>query len=176
MKRKIKVDMAELAIALDEHSFQMHYYLDLETGEVIMITDEIASRLQEIYAEIHDQAGASDVSLEEYLQELDDRDWQKEMLLDADRVERGYHTRYIRVEPDNPYSGYNDMEDFIVTVEDADLCRRLARAIQGRGAFGRFKDLLHRHPDVLEQWYTFQDERHQRRLYDWLAAHDIEPI
>jgi len=27
---------------LDEHSFQMRYYLVLQTGEVIMITDEIA--------------------------------------------------------------------------------------------------------------------------------------
>ena len=42
--------------------------------------------------------------------------------------------------------------------------RRLARAIQGKGAFGRFKDELHEeHPDLLPAWYAFRDTRARRR-------------
>ena len=39
-------------------------------------------------------------------------------MLEADRVEQGYGTRYIRVERDDPSGDYRDMERFIGTVED----------------------------------------------------------
>ena len=45
-----------------------------------------------------------------------------------------------------------------------------------REAMLYLRDLLNRYPDVLEKWYDFQDAQHQRRLRDWLAAHNIEPI
>lgn len=42
------------------------------------------------------------------------------------------------------------MADFAETITDQRAGRRLARAIQGRGAFRRFKDELHgEHADLL---------------------------
>ena len=42
--------------------------------------------------------------------------------------------------------------------------RRLARAIQGKGAFRRFRDELHdEYPDLLPAWYAFRDVRARRR-------------
>jgi hypothetical protein len=38
--------------------------------------------------------------------------------------------------------GYADMADFVASLDDGPVCRRLAKAIQGRGAFRRFKDLV----------------------------------
>ena len=176
MKRKLKVNLAELAIALDTNSPEMHNYLDLETGEIVTITEEFAWELKQIYDEIYDQEGNRVVTLEEHLQGRDDPDWQKEMLLEADRVEQGYGVRYILVERDDPYGDYNDMERFIRRVEDPQLRERLWRAIKGRGAFRRFKDLLTRHPDVRDQWFDFKDAQLERRLADWLEDNDIEPI
>jgi hypothetical protein len=176
MKRKVKVDLDELAVALQTDSYEMRHYLDLETGEIILVMDEFDRELETIYDEIYDEEGGRSVSLEAYLEGRDDPDWQKEMLLAADRVEQGYGTRYIRVEPDDPYADYNDMERFIGTVEDAQLRERLWRAIKGRGAFRYFKDVLYEHPDVQEQWFEFKEARQQRRLEEWLEAHDIEPI
>jgi hypothetical protein len=43
------------------------------------------------------------------------------MMLEADRVEREYGTRYIRVERDDSYDDYRAMERFIGTVKDARL-------------------------------------------------------
>jgi hypothetical protein len=41
--------------------------------------------------------------------------------------------------------------------------RRLARAIQGKGAFRRFKDQLHEeYPGLLPAWYAFLDARATR--------------
>jgi len=176
MKRQVRVDLGELAIALDTDFPELHQYLDLETGRIIPIMQEIAWELEEIYAEIYDEAGNRIVTLEEYLQQRDDPKWQKEMMLEADRVEQGYGTRYIRVERDDPYGDYQDMERFIGTVKDERLRERLWDAIQGRGAFRRFKDLLARHPQVEEAWFEFKDARLQRRVSSWLAYHEIEPV
>jgi hypothetical protein len=176
MKRRLKVDLGELEIALQTDSYEMQHYLDLETGEIILIMDEFRQELEWIYDEIYDEEGNRVVALEEYLEGRDDPEWQKERLLDADRVEQGYRTRYIPIEKDHPYADYNDMEGFIPTVDDPELRERLWRAIRGRGAFRYFKDVLWEHPDVREEWFEFKDARSQRRLERWLAAHDIEPI
>ena len=176
MKRKVNVDPDELAIALDTDFSELHRYLDLETGRIVPIMDELSRELEKIYNEIYDEAGNRVVTLEEYLQRRDDPDWQKEMMLEADRVEQGYGTRYIRVERDDPYGDYRDMERFIGTVEDSHLRERLWNAIRGRGAFRRFKDLLARHPQVEEAWFEFKDARLQKRVANWLAYHEIEPV
>ena len=176
MKRQVNVDLDELAIALDTDFSELHQYLDLETGRIIPIMQEISWELEEIYEEIYDEDGNRVVTLEDYLQRRDDPDWQKEMMLEADRVEQGYGTRYIRVERDDPYGDYRDMERFIGTVEDSHLRERLWNAIRGRGAFRRFKDLLARHPQVEEAWFEFKDARLQKRVANWLAYHEIEPV
>jgi hypothetical protein len=51
---------------------------------------------------------------------------------------------------------------------------RLAWAIQGKGAFHRFKDELHHgYPDLLPSWYAFRDARARRRAVGWLADHAL---
>jgi hypothetical protein len=47
------------------------------------------------------------------------------MMLEAGRVEQGYGTHYIRVERDDPYGDYRDMERFVDIIEDARLRERL---------------------------------------------------
>jgi hypothetical protein len=48
---------------------------------------------------------------------------------------------------------YQDMADFAEAITDERAGRRLARAIQGQGAFRRFKDELHQeYPDLLPAW------------------------
>ena len=50
----------------------------------------------------------------------------------------------------------------------------LARAIQGKGAFRRFKDeLREEHPDLLAAWYAFRDARARRRAVQWLADNSL---
>jgi hypothetical protein len=65
---------------------------------------------------------------------------------------------------------YRDMESFIASVEDPDRAERLARAIEGRGAFRRFKDELARWPGELERWHALSEERHRGRARSWLTA------
>jgi len=76
---------------------------------------------------------------------------------------------WLPVDPEGSREGYRDMQDFVTTVPDPDRGDRLAIAIQGRGAFRRFKDVLARWPGELERWYAFSDERQRGRARAWLA-------
>ena len=62
------------------------------------------------------------------------------------------------------------MELFIETVADPERADRLAVAIEGRSAFGVFKDVLGRWPGEIERWYAFSEERQRGRARAWLAG------
>ncbi len=173
-KRKLKVDLIELEAAL-ENSFSEHrYFLDLESGAVVLATAETSRELEEVYAELPQDAESAQIV--EAIRQRPLQDWQIEDLLIADQVERGYGTRYIRIEPDDPHADYRDMEEFISMVKDVRLQDRLWRAISGRGAFRYFKDVLDDFPRERERWFAFKSAQARQRLLDWLAEENIEPI
>ena len=65
---------------------------------------------------------------------------------------------------------YQDMADFAEGISDEAAGRRLTRAIQGKGAFRRFKDELHEeYPHLLPAWFAFRDVRAKRRAVEWLV-------
>ena len=177
-RRKLKVDLAELEFAFENGSGEMAHYLDLETGQVIAIADEIRRELDALYEAAWDDE-AQDVSptaLANALQGRDVPEWHQEALREAEQVEAGYGTRYIRVPEADSHKGYRDMEAFIVTVKNKRLQDRLWRAISGRGAFRYFKDVLMDYPSEREHWFQFKQARLRERVLEWLASEDIEPI
>lgn len=78
------------------------------------------------------------------------------------------YNRYEQVPKIESYEGYQDMQDFISTVDDKQLARLLEVAIDGKGAFRRFKDVLLEYPEERERWFTFKEERIRKRAYEWL--------
>jgi predicted nucleotidyltransferase len=73
------------------------------------------------------------------------------------------------IEPIGSGEAYGDMEDFVERVRDPRARELLARAIEGRGAFRRFKDTLLEFPELREAWFAFHDARMERRALRWLA-------
>jgi uncharacterized protein UPF0158 len=72
------------------------------------------------------------------------------------------------------YVWYQDMVDFAERISDEAAGRRLARAIQGKGAFRRFKiELAEEYPHLLSAWYAFRDVRAARRAVDWLVDNSL---
>ena len=66
------------------------------------------------------------------------------------------------------------MADFAEAITDERAGRRLLRAIQGKGAFRRFKDELHEeYPDLLPAWYAFRDARAAHWAVRWLAENSL---
>ncbi len=76
--------------------------------------------------------------------------------------------RLILVEPISSRESYQDMEDFVARVPDPRARELLERAIDGRGAFRRFKDTLPEFPAIRDQWFKFHDARMTRRAIEWL--------
>jgi hypothetical protein len=174
--RKLSIDLGELAMAFEDATGERGCYLDLEIGQVVWISQETRSELESIYEETRDPDSEEMADLVQVLQDYDLADWQKEELLEADQVERFYGSRYIGVPEADSHEGYRDMERFILTVQDETLQARLWQAIEGRGAFRRFKDVLAGHHREEKRWYAFQDEQVKGRILDWLASEGIEPI
>lgn len=69
--------------------------------------------------------------------------------------------------------GYQDMVDFIDLVPQRRPADLLARAIEGRGAFRRFKDTLLDYPELEGQWFAFGHARMRRHVVEWLADNDV---
>lgn len=65
---------------------------------------------------------------------------------------------------------------FAATVEDEELRELLFAALDGRGAFGRFKDVLAGCPGERQRWFRYKDERMEDRVRDWLRDLGIEPV
>lgn len=68
----------------------------------------------------------------------------------------------------NPFESYEDMEDFLATVKDECLAGLLIVAINGRGSFRRFWDILERYPEEGERWFCIEDSRRRERALEWL--------
>jgi len=80
----------------------------------------------------------------------------------------------VAIRPLPSYVWYEDMADFTDLVSDDQAVRRLARAINGRGAFRRFKDELNEeYPHLLPAWYAFRDARAARRAVEWLLDESL---
>ena len=58
-------------------------------------------------------------------------------------------------------------------MDDLELRHDLLAAIDGKGAFRRFKDALMGHPVDRERWFTFRSERLRACMEAWLTTHGI---
>jgi hypothetical protein len=83
---------------------------------------------------------------------------------------------YLRVDPVSSREQYRWMERFIATVEEGPLRSKLLAAIDGKGAFRRFKDVLMGFPVDRERWFTFRSERLRTCMESWLEAQGVEAV
>lgn len=83
-------------------------------------------------------------------------------------------TDWIAVGGASSGPAYHDMEAFAQAVPDGRLRELMERALAGRGAFRRFKDVVHSEPDDLARiWYRYRDLRAQARAIAWLADNGL---
>jgi hypothetical protein len=158
MKRKLRIDLNELDMALNFGISAFSHYLDLHTGRVLRVDD-------------------MDWTPQSLLQQRGDAcEWKRDVLLDAARVAFDGQGRYLAIEPGDPYRDHDDMLTFVATLEDEDLQEQLQCAIYDRGASCCFRRVVARYPDLQEQWYAHKDARAERRVLRWLEKHGIERI
>jgi hypothetical protein len=83
--------------------------------------------------------------------------------------------RWLAVTPEGSAAAYRDMTSFVATVADEALADKVHRAVQGRGAFRRFRDTLADADDEFTRWHRFAADRQRGRARAWLADQGYQP-
>jgi uncharacterized protein UPF0158 len=84
-------------------------------------------------------------------------------------------SNFIRVDPASSREQYRWMERFVGSVTDPQLRERLVMAIDGKGAFRRFKDVLLAYPAERERWFTYRADLLHWHIHNWLLEREVEP-
>jgi hypothetical protein len=159
--KELKVDFEMIGMAMEDVSRDtMEYYLDKETGQVIVLSEEIAR-----YAEEDEDSIREDLP-----------DWQKGEIQVADNIRNDSIDRYINIPEKPTHESYNIMVDFAEKVEDELLREKLYIALDGKGAFGRFKRVISDYPDYEREWFEFKEGRIKEEVMEWLSLIGIKGI
>lgn len=153
MRRPLLVDLRELEFAFEFNQPEANYYLNLETGALVFVTDDDRRMLSEY--------GPNDPNHPSRI---------------AADVAANSAAVYLQVPSVSSHEGYEFMRDFIETVANVRLQDALSDAINQRKPFRRFRAVLDRYPDDLERWHAYKSARVIERIRDWLFSHGIEPI
>jgi len=168
---KLKISRMDIELAFELSSYETTAYLDIETGKVVFVEDYAVNLLEEI---ANNEESLVKISLTlQARRDLSETD--SEQLMDAARVKVDIANRYRMLPKQDSRDSYRDMEEYIKSLEDEHLCELLEVAIQGSGAFRRFKDTISRFPEAQGNWFKFRDEHEQQRRLDWFASIGIEP-
>ncbi len=68
---------------------------------------------------------------------------------------------------------YSMLEEFIETIEDPRIYNQLQIAINGKGAFRRFKDTC-KNFNIEKNWYSFRDEKYKNIAIEWCNDNNID--
>ncbi len=173
--RKLRVRIDEIASAMEDHTGETEYYLDTKTGEVVVLStsfdidddefDDAGLADQDPYGDEDEASGAVDPAIEQ---------------------SGGFHypsRREVEADPDryrpipeiSSREVYNLMVEFAESVSDPVLRRMLEVALNGRGAFRRFKDVLLDFPEERQRWFAMKNAFFEQEVRDWLESIGIEP-
>ena len=150
---KAKVNLEDVLEAIEMRMRESNYFYNKNTGEIHYITDD-ELRIAE-----------DDIDINKY------PEWQQESIKTATDIL--FTDDYIKLPEDDEIDDYEIMEDFCYSIEDEELRNNMINAIDGKGAFRRFKDKIYEY-DLADEWYEYQDKRFREIAIDWCERHDIE--
>lgn len=99
--------------------------------------------------------------------ELGMSEWLADDVDDLDEpVDRGL----VPIESAGSRAVYADMVTFAAAVDDHRASDLLERALEGRGAFRRFRDTLHEFEELVGPWRAYAQASSELRAIDWLVV------
>ena len=146
------VKLNDVIEALDEAAEECAHYLDRNTGEIVMISNEEM------------EAAEEDELISEY------PDWQREPILKALEVLKSEN--FVELPGQFDIHEYKIMEDFCLELENRQVGEHLLRLIKGSGAFRRFKDGIYS-LGIEKDWYRFRKEEIEKIAIQWLEEQKI---
>jgi hypothetical protein len=167
---KLRVNLDEVAGALEDGSYENSYFLDIDTGAVILMIEETRSNLEQVL-----RPGVnSEDELRRVLEAGTLPEWQNADVIAAYRILESRRECYLEIPSIGAHAVRSDMHAFVATVADPDLRSTLEQSLRGRGAERRFKDVIWQHEAESFRWNEHHRERARGRALEWLAAEGIE--
>ena len=175
--KELKVNCDEVQKAMEDISRDtFDYFLDTQTGEVITVSEEILREMKDmLYDEDYEEMG-DEIEYIEFDTEPEVPDWMfdeadlaLEVLLDST-------ARYIRIPEMNSDTAFSIMKEFVQTVRDHVLKKKLVNALNGKGAFRRFKDILTEYPKERKCWHRYNAKASRSEILKWLHACGIKTV
>ncbi|MEB1809588.1 MAG: UPF0158 family protein [Bacillaceae bacterium] len=150
----------QLRLLVVELDFQMEGYstfVNKEKGEIVSVTDRTLRIAEDV-----------EIDMENY------PEWEQDMIEEAiDIIEN--EENFVPIPSQFDIDEYEIMETFSLNIEPAKVRERLCRAIQGRGAFRRFKDLIIE-LGVADEWYKYKEERLKEIAAEWCKMKEIDYV
>lgn len=150
----MKVKLEEIIEGMEMQSEENRSFLNLETGEVVYVSQEIL-----IIAEDDEE--------HENLPE-----WQQDELEMAKAI---FFTidEYASLPSSFDINEYNMMEDFCYSLSEHQKRDLLLNSIHGKGAFRRFKDNVHQ-LEISDQWYAFRDQKYKEIAIEFCESKNLD--
>ena len=114
------------------------------------------------------------VKLEDIIEAMEFANMETEYYYDTHNKE-GFVEDYIPLPGQYDINEYRLMEEVIYELPAGKNQDVLTGAIQGRGAFRRFKDKLY-DLNLQKQWYQYRDEAYEKIARQWCERHKIDLV
>jgi hypothetical protein len=150
----MKIQLSSIVEGIEFQGLESHSYLDLKTGEVILIADE----------EIHAVERDDDIS--------EQAEWYKEAIARAkDFLEN--RDQYLELPSKYDLHEYRIMENFAYSILIEEQKEEMLNLIRGKGAFSRFKQGIERFL-LKEKWYKYRDSEIVKFAEEWCQENNIQ--
>jgi len=158
-KRGLEIDLEQVVAAMGDASRDYNeYFLDRNTGEVIAVPEELLRAAQQ-------------EDWEERKQGL--LEWEHALIKVVEGIVLAEDPRWIHIPSVPTHELYLLMVEFAESLENQHLGELLEVALDGPGAFRRFKDVLARYPGQLDRWYEVRRSYFERKIAEWLESMGI---
>jgi Uncharacterised protein family (UPF0158) len=150
----VRIRLTDIIDAIEMQFEEIFSFLNLDTGEVETVSHELLRAAEEF--------GVPDPP--------DLLTWQEAEWEVAKRIAAS--DRFVELPTKFGVHEWAIMRDFSSTVGSEGLRDELVRAIHGRGAFRRFKEVVRLH-GIESEWFTFRADALARIARDWCDQHGI---
>jgi hypothetical protein len=147
-----KVNLSDLISTVEFQSDENFSYIDKRTNTVCLISQEALSLAED---------GDNDYP-----------EWMNDMV----QLAKSYledDTKFIALPSQYDVDEYRMMEDFAFSLNDERYKENLSIALQGKGAFRRFKDTVI-YLGIADNWYQYRDKQYKEFVLEWCEMEGIE--
>ncbi len=148
------VNLQELIQEMDMQFDDWNTYVYRNTGEIISVDSRFLGMIE-------DDEDTSSLL-----------DWEKEQFALAEKVIEEW-SDMVSLPSQYELREYDTMEMFAEAYPDERIQDYLLTAIQGRGAFRRFKDTLHRF-GIADKWYDYKEEALLNFARRWCRENELD--